>query len=514
MSPAGEGRGHGGGAYNAPRMARLLLPVPLLLLLVTAAGAEPKRGPFKKIAVIKLREEAGDAIDPSVRQSVTRRLEQAREWGADCVILDIESYGGFVTSSIETGDEIFDFGRKVHTIAYVARKAISGAALLSISCQEIVMSEVGKIGDSQAVYQDSSGEMKEAPEKSQTVVAGTFRAYAEGNGYPVPVVESMVRKEMEVIRYRRRAGGFAYYRSDTSDSLPTRLQIEELGLEEPPEVVVREGELAYFSARQAIDFGICSRVEPTLADLVRSISDDTTQVLTLDWNWAERTSRFLLDWKWLLFLVGIGSIYFAFKTPGTGIPEALAIVSFGLFFGASAIAGFAGPLEMILFLVGIALLVIEIFVLPGFGFAGFAGLALVFVSIGLAAIPEVTGKDDIPVPTADLLLPMALNFIVGVVGALGLGFAFARYLPRIPYFNRLALAPAASQTGSAVAAPGAPSHPLLGSTVVADTDLRPAGRARIGSERLDVIAEGFVAAGSRVRVVAVHGNVVTVRAEK
>jgi membrane-bound serine protease (ClpP class) len=487
-------------------MARLLLP---LLLIATAAGAAPKEGPFKKIAIIRLREESGDAIDASVKQSVLRRIEEIREWGADCVILDIESYGGIVQSSIETGDELFDLGRKVHTIAYVGRKAISAAALLSIACQEIVMSEVGKIGDSQAVYIDSSGEMKEAPEKAQTVVAGAFRTYAQGNGYPVPVVEAMVRKEIEVIRYRKRSGGFEYFRRD---ALPSAREVEERELEDH-ELVVREGELAFFSAQQAMDFGIASRIEPTLDDLVKSISDETTQVMSLEWSWTERTSRFLLDWKWLLFLLGIGSIYFAFKAPGTGIPEALAILSFGLFFGASAIAGFAGPLEMVLFLVGMALLVVEIFVLPGFGFAGIAGLALIFVSIGLAAIPDMPGKDEIPVPKADLLLSMALNLIVGVVGALLAGFAFARYLPNLPYFNRLALAPAAPQTGSAVAAPEAPSHPLLGATGVAETDLRPSGRARIGGERIDVVAEGFVAAGGRVRVVAVHGSVVTVRAQ-
>ncbi len=494
-------------------MARLLLPVPLLLLLVTAAGAKPSPGPFRKIAIITLREDTGEMIDPSVKQSVLRRIEQIREWGADCVILDIESYGGLVHSSVETGDEIYALGRDIHTVAYVGRKAVSGAALLSIACQEIVMNEVGKIGDSQAIYSGADGEMKEAPEKFQAPVAGAFRTYAEGNGYPVPVVEAMVRKEMEVIRYRKRGepGKWVYYRSDTTDELPSRLQIEELGLEEPPEIVDRAGELAYFTARQALDYGICSRIEPSLDALVKSLSDPETEVLTLDWSWAERTSRFLLAWSWLLFLVGLGSIYFAFKMPGTGIPEALAIVSFGLFFGASAIAGFAGPIEMILFLVGIALLVVEIFVLPGFGLAGIAGLACVFVSIGLAAVPE-TGDHGLPAPTSDFLLPMAMHFLAGAAGAIGLAFAGARYLPSLPYFSRLALAPAPPQTGSA--APEAPAHPMVGATGVAESDLRPAGRAKIGGEHLDVVAEGFVAPGTRVRVVAVRGNVIVVRPEK
>jgi len=495
-------------------MRRLLLPVPLLLLLAAGTEAKPNPGPFKKIAIIELREESGDPIDPSVKQSVLRRIEKAREWGADCVILDIESYGGLVLSSIETGDELYDLGRTVHTIAYVGRKAISGAAMLSVSCQEIVMNDVANIGDSQVIEPGPDGKMVQAPEKYQSVVANKFTSYAEGNGYPVPILQAMVREEMEVTRYRKRGDPptWVYFRSDTPDGLPSRREIEEQGLEDP-EVVVREGELAVFTARQAIDYGLCSRMEPTLGALVKSLSTPETQVLTLEWSWSERTSRFLLSYSWLLFLVGLGSLYFAFKMPGTGIPEALAIICFGLFFGASAIAGFAGPLEMVLFLVGVVLLVVEIFVLPGFGVAGFAGLACIFIAIGLAAIPDTTSPNEVTFPASDYLLPMAIQFLIGAIGSIAFAFVIAHFLPHVPFLKGLALAPAAPQTGSAVApAPGAPPHPLVGATGVAETLLRPAGRVKIDGQHLDVVTEGaFVQPGTQVRVVAVRGNVITVR---
>jgi membrane-bound serine protease (ClpP class) len=492
-----------------------LLPGALLLLAAGAVEAHPNRGPFKKIAIIRLREDPGEHIDDSVKTSVLRRIELAREWGADCVILDIESYGGLVPSSIETADELYALGREVHTIAYVGRKAISGAAMLSIACQEIVMHEVGKIGDSQAISPGPDGRMVQAPEKIQSTVAATFRTYAEGNGYPVPVVEAMVRQEMEVIRYRKRnpPPDWVYFRSDTAGDLPTPREIEVQGLEEPPETVVREGELAIFSARQAVDYGLCSRIEPTLDALLKSISDGETKVSSLEWSWSERVSRFVLGYRWLLFLLGIGSLYFALKMPGTGVPEALAVISFGLFFGASAIAGFAGPIEMVLFLVGVALLVVEIFVLPGFGVAGFLGLVAIFVAIGLAAIPEVQG--DAVKPASKLLVEMALHFLGGAFGAIFAAFLLARYLPHVPFFHRLALAPAAAQTGSAVAPPSGSPHPMVGATGVAETQLRPAGRARIGTEHVDVVAEaGFVPAGTKVKVVAVRGSLVTVRAER
>jgi membrane-bound serine protease (ClpP class) len=487
----------------------------LLVTLLGVALAEPNPGPFRKIAVIRLREESGSAIDTSVKTSVLRRIDQIREWGADCVVLDIESYGGLVSASIETGDELYALGREIHTIAFVSRKAISGAAMLALSCQEIVMSEVADIGDAQAVYMTADGGEK-APEKIQTVVAAKFRLYAEGNGYPEPVAQAMVRAEMEVIRYRVRNPGdgpkWKYFRSDRTDGLPSRREIEEQGLEEPPQVIVAEDELAMLTAKEALEFGIASKLSPTLKGLLASISAPDAEVSYLDWNWSERVSRFLLAWRFLLFLVGAGALYFAMKMPGTGIPEVLALICFGLFFGASAISGFAGTIEMVLFFAGILLLVVEIFLLPGFGVPGFLGLACILGSVALAALPDVPG--ELPAAPSLFLLPMARDFLLAAIGAFFVVLGIARFLPTVPFFRRLHMEPAPQQTGSAVPIASAGARVLLGAKGSAESPLRPAGTAKIGGARMDVVAEsGYIAAGTPVRVVSVQGNVVTVRAD-
>ena len=97
-----------------------------LLACAAFAGAAPNQGPFKKIAVIHLRDTSKNMIDEALRESTLRRLEAAKNWGADCIVLDIESYGGLVIASMETADEIYALGQQgIHTIAYVGRKAIS-----------------------------------------------------------------------------------------------------------------------------------------------------------------------------------------------------------------------------------------------------------------------------------------------------------------------------------------------------------------------------------------------------
>ncbi|MEE8103940.1 MAG: NfeD family protein [Planctomycetota bacterium] len=490
----------------------------LLLVLVPAAFAQgpENRGPFQKVAVLHLKEAADEAIDPSVKTSILRRLEEAKEWGADCIVLEIESYGGYVHSSIELGDEIYDLGRDIHTIAYIPRRAISGAAMLSFACREIVMNEVGAIGDSQAISMGPEGSSK-AAEKIQTVVANTFKTYASGNGYPVPVAMSMVRQEMEVTRYKKPndkndpAKGFTwfYFRSDDGDDEPTQAEVEERGLSDR-ELVVREGELATFGAKEAINFGICSRTERTLADLLGSIRAPNAEVRTMDWNWAERTSRWLLGWKAILFLVGLGALYFALKIPGTGVPEALAIICFGLFFGASAVSGLAGSFEVILFLAGILLLVVEIFVLPGFGVAGIAGLACILVAIGMAAVPEGSYDNDV----SHYLIPVARDFFLGVAGSIVLAVGLARVLPTVPLFRRLALIGGpteGSQTGSAAGYTA--GDDLVGTVGIAESQLRPSGRAILAGIQRDVVSDGdLIQPGAEIKVIAVRGNVVVVRA--
>ncbi len=496
----------------------------LWILVATAAiaSAAPNKGPFRKIAVIHLRDTSENMIDDSVRESVLRRLEAAKEWGADCIILDIESYGGLVTASLETGDEVFDLGRKIkgsdrdiHVLAYVGRKAISGAAMIAISCEEIVMSPSATLGDSQ-VINGATGEV--APEKFQTTVAATFRKYAEGNGYPIPLAEAMVRIEMEVSRYKKPrdlkdpSQGFSwvYYRTDGMDDGPSANDIESMGLHDR-ELVVRVGNLGTFTASECLDYGIASRHEPTLDALIESIGAPDVVVNNFEWSAAERVARFLLGIRGVLFLIGLGALYFALKMPGTGIPEILALVCFGLFFGAAWVAQLAGPLEVILFFGGVALIVAEIFVIPGFGVPGLLGLCLILASIGMAAVPEGGVPETGPVP---YLIPVARDFLLAMIGSILLAIVIARYLPKTPLFRKLALAPSPLPAGAPRGAGQDAQPSLVGAHGVAQTNLRPAGTAVIDGKSLDVVAEnGYVDADTPLRVVAIRGNAIIVRPE-
>jgi len=495
-------------------MARRILVLLLLAILAVEARAQSQRGPFKKIAVIHLKDESNKPIDTSVKVSVLRRISEARAWGADCVIFDIESYGGYVGASMETGQEILELGSNIHTIAYVHRRAISGAAMLSLACREIVMSEVASIGDSQVVTSGSAGDQIVASEKSQTVVAAEFRKYAERNGYPVALAEAMVRQDMEVFSYSKPVDPEDASKGEmlvffAADELPDMVTVESQRLSDQ-KIVVRPDRLATFHANEAVRYQFASRLLPTVDALITEISNSETQMQRFEWSGSERFSRWLLSMRSWLFLLGALAAYIAFKTPGTGVPEVLAIVLFGLYFGASAIVGLADMWEILLFAVGIGLILVEIFILPGFGVAGFLGLACVLVSLALVAVPSSGGTDQYgsPIPK---LIDFAGSFVAGTLGATFIMFFLARYLPSVPIFGRLALEAPDANSAMASQAPTTPS-PLVGATGTAVSDLRPAGRALIDGHERDVVTEGeYVESGEDLRVIEVRGAIIIVR---
>jgi membrane-bound ClpP family serine protease len=168
-------------------------------------------------------------------------------------------------------------------------------------------------------------------------------------------------------------------------------------------------------------------------------------------------------------------------------------------------------LAVLLFLLGLVLIGVEIFLLPGFGFMGLSGIVLVLVGLGLATVERLPQTGDEWVSFGSVLTKFGLGFVAAVVAA----FTAARYLPNIPYANRLVLAPPGERPDApedATAASTGELLALLGAVGTAATMLRPAGMARFGDAYVDVVTEGgYVAAGARVQVVEIEGNRVVVK---
>jgi membrane-bound serine protease (ClpP class) len=460
------------------------------------------KGPFTRVFLIPIDRE----IDTTLATSVERRIGLAVDAGADLILFEVDSPGGLVSASMDIGDLVFDC--KVPTVMLIFREAYSGAALVSLAGNAIIMGEGGIVGDCQPIAIGPEG-YQVLGEKIQSPLRALFRKFAERNGYPVALAEAMVTEQMAVERVTFEDGAVLYLSPE---------KVEEQETDHGPAVdrktIVTAKELFTMHAGEAFEYGFCGEPVKTREAAFRRLDLREGDVTRLEESWAEETSRFLLAIKLLLFFCGITALYMELKVAGFGVPGAIALICFTLFFSASAIAGITTGLEVVLFLLGVLLLILEIFVIPGFGVTGLGGFLLLLASLYMAS-------EKYPFPTpgrvwgAETPINWFLQFAGAGVAAIVAVALIARYLPHTGLGRRVILAPAGPPGSQGLTGSGSAAIPTLSGLVgrrgVAVTPLRPAGRIEVGGEPWDAVTEGsFVAPGAPVRVLRTQGNRIVV----
>jgi membrane-bound serine protease (ClpP class) len=337
-------------------------------------------------------------------------------------------------------------------------RAYSAGALIALSARAVYMRPGAVLGA--ATPGDGNG--ARASEKTVSAMRGEFRALAEARGLDPRVAEAMVDERVEVP-----------------------------GLDTPAELLT-------LSTNEALQVGYAKGAPAGEAELLEAIGLPGARVVSLSPNWAELAVRFLTNplVSPLLLSLGLLGLVFEIKTGAFGLGGLISLVSLGLFFGASFLVGLAGWEEVILLGVGLVALAVEIFVLPGFGATGVLGLVALAAAVMLAMIGTSPSVGDVTQALVVLGTSLAITAAVG--------YAWLRHLPNSGRFGGLFLRGAAHQKDGYIAA--TPRADLVGRDGVAVTDLRPAGTAQIGHERVDVVTEGeYVPLGRAVRVVRSEG---------
>lgn len=381
-------------------------------------------------------------IDLGLAPFVRRVINDAVEHKAAAIIFEINTFGGRVDAATQIKDAILE--SPILTIAYVNKRAISAGALITLSCRKIAMAEGSSIGASTVV--DQTGQ--KVSEKYQSYMRSEMRSTAEKNKRRRDVAEAMVDERVVIP-----------------------------GLVDSTQLVT----LTY---EEAIKYGISDTTVNSLKEVLAAFDLKDAVISKQKSNWAEDFVRFLNNpiISSLLIMIGLIGMYTEIKTPGWGIAGTLALISLGLFFGTSVILELASVLEILLFVAGVILLLVEIFIIPGFGAAGIIGMLLVFGSLFLALI--------------NLDFYFDTNMIMGAVIQLGLAVALSiaimavliKFLPRSSMFNKMILSDETSKKE------GFNSNPdysgLVGKEGITITPLRPAGIAKIDNNRMDVVTEG------------------------
>ncbi|MHC4897129.1 MAG: NfeD family protein [Planctomycetota bacterium] len=497
-------------------MPLLLLLLPLLLPGALPAQGEPAQGPTPLVMVVPI----DRTIDSSTVVLTRRALGEAKDRGVSHVILRIDTPGGLLTAMTEVKKIVRamnDFG--ITPLAFVEEHAFSAGALLAMACSEIYMRPGADIGAATPIEVTPIGardiQDRDVRTKQISALRGMARSVLELRGN-VPertllIAEAIVDPDMEMfeVSYRDASG------VDTNE-LVDKARLETLQKQPGVKFAGEPRELRTpltLTAEEAERFGIARGIVDSLQALVEDeLALSMSQVLHLKPTWADNLANWLNDMKPVLFVLGFILLLIEFKTPGFALPGILGIIMLALAFWASSVSGLTHWGEILLFFLGIGLIGIEIFVMPGtviFGLLGF-----VCVVTGL-----ILSQQDFVVPDTELesqvfvqnLLNFTLMMIVVMVGTI----AFYRVMHRIPFFRR-AIQPApqvALATGAATAFEGGVDarSQLVGQIGVAKTLCRPAGIMEIGSERYDVVTEGdFVKPGTKVKVIFVEGNRIVV----
>ncbi|MBR5568820.1 MAG: nodulation protein NfeD [Bacteroidales bacterium] len=394
-------------------------------------------------------------IDKAAQRLVVLGLEKAEEAEADYVLLDLDTYGGAVDAADSIRAALLRYDRPV--VAYVNMQAASAGALISIACDSIYMKTGSSIGAATVV--DQSGNVM--PDKYQSFMRGMMRSTAQATGRDPHIAESMV---------------------DTANVLS-------------------------LTPEEAIKVGYCEGIYESEVEVATAVAGDNEFVIKNmedDLTWIDRLIQFLLNplLQSIFMMMIIGGIFVEIRTPGIGLPLVTAIVGALLYFAPAYVGHLAEHWEILMFVVGLVLIALEVFVIPGFGVCGISGIVLVVLSLALSMVDNIEfHRWDGTLDLQPIIMPLGIVILSATAAVFG-SVWLVRRLYETRSFDHIALRQEmkASEgfTGVVSGLEG-----FIGETVEVFTDLRPGGKVRTSDGRIveaTLKFGGFASKGEKLTV--------------
>ncbi len=390
-------------------------------------------------------------IEEGLGAFVERNLNKAEEEGAKAVILEIDTPGGTINGAKIMQEAILD--TKIPVIAFVDGKAFSAGALITLAANKIAMTPGSAVG---------AAEPRPAEEKIISGWRAVMEDTAKTRGRDENIAAAMVDKDVVIPNLKEK------------------------------------GKILSLSAHKAVDVGMADMLVQDRAELLKELGYNRQPVVEVKPGAAETLARWVTHpmVSPLLLTIGIAGLLLEALTIGWGVAGTLGLLALSLYFGGHMLAGFTGWEAVLVFLIGIIALVLEIFIIPGFGIAGVLGILMVGTSIFLASRS-----------TTDAVI----SLVVAIIGSIIILAVGLKFMTKRNFWDKIILGTRmANQEG--YVAPKQELTQFLGREGVTITPLRPAGTADFQGHRLDVVTEGgFINAGATVKVVLVEGTRVVVR---
>jgi len=396
-------------------------------------------------------------IGPNAWRQVKNAYTKAEEANVDLVLIEMNTFGGMVNFADSIRSRILD--SPLETVVFINHNAASAGALISLASDRIYMSKGSSIGAASVV--DQTGQLM--PEKHQSYMRGLMRATAEAKGRDPKIAEAFVDGDVDL-----------------------------------PEMKPA-GKILTLTSAEAVAIGLAEAEATSVAEVLTAEGISSPQVITHQVTAIDRIIAFLINpaVSGLLILLIIGGIYFEMQTPGIGFALIVAVIAAALFFAPLYIQGLADNWEIALFVVGVVLILLELFVIPGFGVAGILGI--ICLVCGLAFSMVVNDYFDFSIAEPGMLFNSFLLVIASMIVATIVMVIFGKSLLNTRAFKRLVLQDeqrsAAGYTSSKV------NLEMVNKEGVAKTVLRPSGKVEIEGKWYDAVAlDGFIDIGEAVYV--------------
>ena len=396
-------------------------------------------------------------IDKSSQRLVTLGLEKATEASADYVLLDLDTYGGAVDAADSIRSAILRYEKPV--VAFINMQAASAGALISIACDSIYMKTGSSIGAATVV--DQAGNVM--PDKYQSFMRGMMRSTAQATGRDPKIAESM---------------------TDTANVLT-------------------------LTPSEAQKVGFCEGVAETYDEVAQIITGGGEYVvkdMSDDMTWLDKLIQLLLHplLQSIFMMMIIGGIFVEIRTPGIGLPLLTAVVGALLYFAPAYLGHLAEYWEILLFVAGLLLIALELFVIPGFGIAGISGIVLVVVSLALSMVDNIElWSWDGTLNLRPIVRPLSLVILSSSAAIFG-GVWLVRKLYETRSFDHIALR---QEMKSSEGFTGVVSglEVFVGENVTVFTDMRPSGKVMASDGHIyeaTLKFGGFASKGENLRVVS------------
>lgn len=404
-------------------------------------------------------------------------MEEATELGADVIILHLNTYGGEVSAADSIRTKLLNSPIPVHV--FIDDNAASAGALISIACDSIYMKAGGKIGAATVVNQ--TGE--QVPDKYQSYMRATMRATAEAHGKDTII-----------------SGGDTLLVWHRNPAIAEAMVDPKLFVEG----VSDTGQVLTFTATEAIENGYCDGIAENMEDVIRQLGIKEYTLKSYTPSGMDKVIGFLINpmLSGILIMIIIGGIYFELQSPGIGFPLIASILAALLYFAPLYLEGMAENWELIIFIVGIILVIVEVFAIPGFGVAGVAGIIAMVTGLTLSLVDNVVFEDpEFSGEGLGILMKSLSLVLVSMLFGLILSLWATRKLLTTTAFTNLSLK-SEQQVSDGFIGVETEGGTLLGESGTAHTVLRPSGKAMVSGKLYDAKSEyGFIDRGDPIKVI-------------